>query len=63
MAVSVLFRRFCASRFSISSPRAASTCTRRFFRSNRGAYPNIWSIVEKTPAGVTLHYIDEGLYA
>jgi methionyl-tRNA formyltransferase len=28
---------------------------------NRGAYPNVWSIVEKTPSGVTIHYIDEGL--
>jgi len=26
---------------------------------NRGQYPNVWSIVEKTPAGVTLHYLDE----
>lgn len=28
---------------------------------NRGAHPNIWSIVEGTPAGVTLHYIDNGV--
>jgi methionyl-tRNA formyltransferase len=28
---------------------------------NRGAFPNVWSIVEGTPAGVTLHYIDEGI--
>jgi len=28
---------------------------------NRGANPNIWSIVERTPAGVTLHYIDSGV--
>jgi methionyl-tRNA formyltransferase len=28
---------------------------------NRGAYPNVWSIVEGTPAGVTLHYIDAGV--
>ncbi len=28
---------------------------------NRGGYPNVWSIVEGTPAGVTLHYIDEGV--
>lgn len=28
---------------------------------NRGAYPNVWSIVDETPAGVTLHYIDEGI--
>ena len=28
---------------------------------NRGAHPNVWSIIEQTPAGVTLHYIDEGV--
>ncbi len=28
---------------------------------NRGADPNIWSIVEGTPRGVTLHYMDSGL--
>lgn len=28
---------------------------------NKGQYPNVWSIVERTPAGVTLHYIDEGI--
>jgi methionyl-tRNA formyltransferase len=28
---------------------------------NRGAYPNVWSIVDDTPAGVSLHYVDEGI--
>lgn len=28
---------------------------------NRGANPNVWSIVEGTPAGVTIHYIDRGV--
>lgn len=28
---------------------------------NRGAYPNVWSIVEGTPAGATIHYIDSGV--
>ncbi|HKV41454.1 MAG TPA: formyltransferase family protein [Blastocatellia bacterium] len=28
---------------------------------NRGAYPNVWSIVDGTPAGVTIHYMDEGV--
>ncbi|HEY1252004.1 MAG TPA: formyltransferase family protein [Thermoanaerobaculia bacterium] len=28
---------------------------------NRGAYPNVWSIVERTPAGTTLHYVDDGV--
>lgn len=28
---------------------------------NRGANPNVWSIVEGTPAGVTLHWMDPDL--
>lgn len=28
---------------------------------NRGAYPNVWSIVDRTPAGATLHFVDEGV--
>lgn len=28
---------------------------------NRGADPNIWSVLEGTPRGVTLHYVDEEL--
>ncbi len=28
---------------------------------NRGADPNLWSIKEGTPRGVTLHYMDESL--
>ncbi len=32
-----------------------------FLPFNRGAHPNVWSIVEETPAGVTIHYIDEGI--
>lgn len=30
---------------------------------NRGAHPNVWSIIEGTPAGATVHYIDEGIDA
>lgn len=28
---------------------------------NRGQYPNVWSIVEGTPSGVTLHWVDKGI--
>jgi methionyl-tRNA formyltransferase len=28
---------------------------------NKGADPNVWSILEDTPKGVTIHQIDEGL--
>lgn len=32
-----------------------------FLPFNRGANPNVWSIIDGTPAGVTLHYIDQGV--
>ena len=28
---------------------------------NRGKNPNVWPIIENTPAGVTMHYIDTGI--
>lgn len=28
---------------------------------NRGANPNIWSWINNTPSGVSIHYIDEGI--
>lgn len=28
---------------------------------NRGSDPNLWSFLENTPRGVTIHYVDEGL--
>lgn len=28
---------------------------------NRGADPNLWSFLEGTPKGVSIHYLDEGL--
>tara|TARA_Y100001968_G_scaffold307221_2_gene324844 strand:- start:29916 stop:30497 length:582 start_codon:yes stop_codon:yes gene_type:complete len=28
---------------------------------NRGYYPNLWSHIEGTPSGVTIHRIDEGI--
>jgi methionyl-tRNA formyltransferase len=28
---------------------------------NRGAHPNLWSFLEDTPKGVTIHFVDPGL--
>ena len=28
---------------------------------NRGADPNLWSWIDSTPKGVTIHYLDEGI--
>lgn len=32
-----------------------------FLPYNRGSYPNVWSIIEGTPRGVSLHYINTSL--
>lgn len=32
-----------------------------FLPYNRGVYPNVWSIIDGTPGGVTLHYMDAGI--
>tara|TARA_R110000765_G_scaffold207643_1_gene312740 strand:+ start:249 stop:1022 length:774 start_codon:yes stop_codon:yes gene_type:complete len=28
---------------------------------NKGSFPNIWSIIDDTPKGVTIHMVDEGI--
>lgn len=28
---------------------------------NRGSHPNVWSFIEDTPKGVSIHYIDAGI--
>lgn len=61
MAVSVLFRNMLRKPFLDLFPMGCINLHPAFLPYNRGNYPNVWSIVEKTPAGVTLHYIDEGL--
>jgi methionyl-tRNA formyltransferase len=32
-----------------------------FLPYNRGSNPNIWSFLDDTPKGITIHYIDEGI--
>jgi len=32
-----------------------------FLPYNRGADPNFWSLIERTPKGVSIHYLDEGV--
>jgi methionyl-tRNA formyltransferase len=28
---------------------------------NRGTWPELWALIDQTPAGITLHYMDEGV--
>lgn len=42
-------------------PRGCINLHPSYLPFNRGAYPNVWSIIERSPSGVTLHYIDRGV--
>jgi methionyl-tRNA formyltransferase len=42
-------------------PRGAINLHPAYLPWNRGQFPNVWSIVERTPAGVTLHEMDAGI--
>jgi methionyl-tRNA formyltransferase len=59
MGVSVLFGYILREPILSAFPRGCINLHPALLPFNRGAYPNVWSIVEKTPAGVTLHYLDK----
>lgn len=61
IGVSVLFGSIVRKPFLDLFPLGCVNLHPAYLPYNRGAYPNVWSIVDRTPAGVTLHYIDEGI--
>lgn len=61
IGVSVMFGYLLKPDFLSLLPRGCINLHPGYLPYNRGTYPNVWSIVDQTPAGVTLHYIDEGI--
>jgi methionyl-tRNA formyltransferase len=61
LAISVLFAYVLNADFIHLFPQGCINLHPALLPHNRGRFPNIWSIVSKTPAGVSLHYIDEGI--
>lgn len=59
VGVSVLFGYILQPAFLDLFSKGAINLHPAYLPYNRGAYPNVWSIVDETPAGVTLHRIDE----
>ena len=55
IGLSVLFGYILAPEFLALFPSDVVNLHPAYLPHNRGAYPNVWSIVERTPAGVTLH--------
>jgi len=61
MAVSVFFGYVLCKEFLDLFPAGSINLHPSYLPFNRGAYPNVWSIVEGTTAGVTLHHMDPGV--
>ena len=61
IALSVLFGYILKPDFINSFPKGVVNLHPSYLPYNQGSHPNIWSIVEQTPAGVTLHYIDDNI--
>ena len=61
IGVSVLFGYMLRAGFRNLLPHGCVNLHPGYLPYNRGAYPNVWSIVEQTPAGATLHYVDDGI--
>jgi methionyl-tRNA formyltransferase len=61
IGISVLFDYKLSKEFIDLFPKGIVNLHPSYLPFNRGQYPNVWSIVEETPAGVSLHYIDEGI--
>ena len=59
--LSVMFDEILRKEFLEIFPQGCFNLHPGYLPYNKGAYANVWAIVEGTPAGVTLHKIDEGI--
>lgn len=63
LAVSILFDYILRPAFLSVFPQGGINVHPALLPYNRGQYPNVWSIVDGTPAGVTLHRMDSAVDA
>lgn len=61
LAVSYTYRYILTKEMLLSLNNNVVNIHNSYLPWNRGADPNIWSIVDNTPRGVTLHYMDDTL--
>lgn len=59
LALSILFDYILPNEFISLFSEGVINLHPAYLPFNRGQYPNVWSIVDGTPSGVTLHYIDD----
>lgn len=61
MGLSVMFAHVLRPRFIQLFPQGCLNIHPGYLPFNRGVFANVWSIIDRTPAGVTIHHIDPGL--
>lgn len=61
VAVSAFFGQVLRAPFMQLFPLGCINVHPSYLPFNRGTHPNVWSIVEGTPAGATIHFMDEGI--
>jgi methionyl-tRNA formyltransferase len=59
IALSIFFDYILPNKFINIIPKGVINLHPAYLPFNRGQYPNVWSIIEGTPSGITLHYIDD----
>jgi methionyl-tRNA formyltransferase len=63
LGVSVLYDYVIPAELIAVFPRGVVNLQPSLLPWNRGRHSNVWSIVEGTPAGITLHWLDERVHA
>lgn len=61
IGISTMFGYILKKEFLSIFPKGVINLHPAYLPYNKGAYPNVWCIVEGTPAGVTIHYVDSGI--
>lgn len=61
LAISVFFAHIIKEPVLSLFPKGIVNLHPGYLPFNRGVYANVWAIVEGTPAGATLHYVDAGV--
>jgi len=61
VGLSVMFDYILDKAFLDLFPRGCFNLHPSYLPYNKGAFANVWAIVDRTPAGVTFHLIDEGV--
>ena len=61
LAISVHFSEILREEFICIPSHGVVNLHSAYLPYNRGHWPEVWSIIRGTPAGITLHYIDQGI--